>query len=452
MNKPAETALESLSETIRELCDLPRVTVLSEDDDVFEVEYGGETISVVKSDETCFIAEGGGAASGSGADLSMSLRQNVAINTGIFQDELAREFMEVMIFHELREREYKEAGLEDAHQRAVHDEILYIMAHLPHKQAEYFAFAKEYRESRAAKPEDDNEAAKPWARQFETHVNFREDGVDRLPKEIERQAREMEESAELRRKAMQVVLEKEEEEKKALKRMKEFLALNPDFFDSKSKQNIVMLPASPLSVMIEADHYTLSTTAPGLRAETCTEICTLLGKAESEGGMAEAWSNFSDSGLLALPTGTDPEIVRQVHDLLLKDIRECKKLTEKMKGLGFIVARTDQEGQYNPYFQVIGGKTNQYLNFSFEEVDGNYGTFLIVYKGDLPNKMRKTVEELGWQDGAISVKCEKDGDDEFNAILKFNLDNPDGALRSFEGLKQAVESMQSKVKRSKRKE
>jgi hypothetical protein len=52
-----------------------------------------------------------------------------------------------MIFHEIREREYKAVGFEDAHSRAINDEILYALKFLSaDMQKDYFQFASERRE------------------------------------------------------------------------------------------------------------------------------------------------------------------------------------------------------------------------------------------------------------------------------------------------------------------
>ncbi|MBI2105782.1 hypothetical protein HYT56_03015 [Candidatus Woesearchaeota archaeon] len=51
-----------------------------------------------------------------------------------------------MVFHELREIEYREADFDDAHERAVNDEILYVLKHLgENKLEDYLAFAENYR-------------------------------------------------------------------------------------------------------------------------------------------------------------------------------------------------------------------------------------------------------------------------------------------------------------------
>jgi hypothetical protein len=54
--------------------------------------------------------------------------------------------MEVIIFHEIRENFYREMNIENPHEQAVHDEILYAMKHLSiDQQQSYFVWAKNVR-------------------------------------------------------------------------------------------------------------------------------------------------------------------------------------------------------------------------------------------------------------------------------------------------------------------
>ena len=127
---------------------LERVQIKEVTDTHYKVRYGGEEVTIAKSTRSYFV-EGGGGSGGMG--LTLDLRQKLCLTMGgIFQDKNAPdEFKTVMIFHELREREYKRQEMEKAHQRAVHDEILYVLKYLPPELHEaYFKWADAYRNRR----------------------------------------------------------------------------------------------------------------------------------------------------------------------------------------------------------------------------------------------------------------------------------------------------------------
>lgn len=129
---------------LADLIDLPRVEIVREDESGYTIKFGDEEIEIIKSDETYFEA-GTQKSTVSGLSLKPALAFNIG---GIFHDkDVPKEFTEVMIFHEIREREYKEVGFEDAHYRAINDEILYALKYLSaDTQKTYFQFAKERRE------------------------------------------------------------------------------------------------------------------------------------------------------------------------------------------------------------------------------------------------------------------------------------------------------------------
>ena len=106
-------------------------------------------------------------ANGSATDPSVSqeirLEQILLPEAAIFQDEkVPQEFKEIMILHEIRESEYKNAGFEDGHERAMNDEVLYALKFLtPKQRAAYFEFAKEYRATQAKVPAVDLDEMRP---------------------------------------------------------------------------------------------------------------------------------------------------------------------------------------------------------------------------------------------------------------------------------------------------
>ena len=107
---------------ISDLINLDRVEILEETDDSFRVKYGNHAYQIAKSDKSAFLIP-----SAPTLGLEMKLEQQLVLDTGVFQDDSApEEFKEVMMFHELREMEYKDHGFEDGHDRAVNDELLYI--------------------------------------------------------------------------------------------------------------------------------------------------------------------------------------------------------------------------------------------------------------------------------------------------------------------------------------
>ncbi len=130
--------------------ELERVTIVRETDDSYLVKYNNETVEVAKDTESHWAAGegvGGSAVASNGMHLEQRLEQLLIPEHGFFQDEAAPDFAkEVMIFHEIRESEYAKAGFEDAHTRAVHDEMLYVLKYFtPEQQEEYWGFAERYR-------------------------------------------------------------------------------------------------------------------------------------------------------------------------------------------------------------------------------------------------------------------------------------------------------------------
>ena len=133
------------------LINLERVNILEEAKDFYRVQYNGQEYRIMKSDRTYF-------ANGSATDPSVSqeirLEQILLPEAAIIQDEkVPQEFKEVMMFHEIRESEYKNAGLQDAHERALNDEVLYALKFFTPKQRKaYVEFAKEYRDKQLEVP------------------------------------------------------------------------------------------------------------------------------------------------------------------------------------------------------------------------------------------------------------------------------------------------------------
>jgi len=78
----------------------------------------------------------------------MSLQQHLLVlETTITQDSDAPyEFILPMIFHEIREKEYADSGMNNPHERALNDEILFVLKNLkPEERDRYFKFAEDYR-------------------------------------------------------------------------------------------------------------------------------------------------------------------------------------------------------------------------------------------------------------------------------------------------------------------
>ena len=391
---------DSLSETIKELVNIPKVTVLSEDDDEFKVRYKGEVMSVVKSNETCFVSGGGGGSASIGQ--SLCLRQQLGIGRGIYHDEQAREFMDVMIFHELREREYKEAGVEDAHQHAVIDEILYVLAHLPEKQREYFEFAKEYREARAQQSDED-----------EKDTENNESADEESPEEIERRERELEERQreyvkEVALRQIEIENEKNALEELLNKKIDEFLAANPDFIADR-KEYTVALPGDvvPVKTEIKMESFSISSHLPGLKNATCNEIAALLKDDLDEAHIGKIWEKFSEWGKLELPGVISPEKVRLVHDLLQKDILECEKIMEEMKKYGFICPKPEWMPQFRHLNRIKDGNGG-HIMIEFEKHADQYGTTMSVHFDELKKKLKRSLSALGKRHRATEINLEDD--------------------------------------------
>lgn len=395
-----KTEPQTAEDVIGELADLPKVTLISEDKDEFIVEYKGEQISVEKNDETCFVS--GGAVEAVGMGLRCALQQGLGITDKIYQDDEAREFMDVMIFHEIREKEYKEAGFEDAHQRAVHDEILYIMVHLPEKQRAYFEFAKEYREARAQQPDED-----------EKDAENNESADEESPEEIESRERELEERRRewVKEEALrQIEIENENNllVKVLNKKIDVFLEANPDFIADR-KENTVALPGDgvPVKIEIKSHAFSLSSHLPGLKNATCNEITALLKDDLDEAEMCKIWEKFGDTGRLKLRGVISPEKVRQVHDLLQKDILECEKIMEEMKKCGFICPKPEWEPQFRHIERIKDGNGG-HIVIEFEKHADQYGTTMSVHFDDLKKKLKRSLSALGKKHQATEINLEDD--------------------------------------------
>lgn len=128
---------------LSDLIQLERVRIVEELDDAYKVKYGNDEYNIAKDSQSHW--NNGMATHSNGLELRQELR--LVPEHGIFQDEQApAEFKEVMMFHEIREREYSEAGFDDAHERAMNDEVLYILKFFEQeKQKAYLTFAAKYR-------------------------------------------------------------------------------------------------------------------------------------------------------------------------------------------------------------------------------------------------------------------------------------------------------------------
>ncbi|GEM_PF-5679234 len=117
--------------------------------DLYRVRYGSESYEVAKSSEFRWAGSYSSPSSG-GPELGQVTMQvqQLAPEHGVFGDpSVLPEYIEICIFHELREWQYANSGFEDAHERAVNDELLYTLKFFEEDTRQgYFHFAKRYRE------------------------------------------------------------------------------------------------------------------------------------------------------------------------------------------------------------------------------------------------------------------------------------------------------------------
>lgn len=175
-----------VQEILEDWIEFPRLKILDEDEESFTVEYDGKETKVNKAEMkhqgAAFYSGGGGAPS---MELRLQMQQVLQPMHGFFLDrDIPQEFREVLIFHELREAGY---GGEDAHQRAVHDEILYVMKHFPPElRKEYFEFAEKEREEKSPQrklnPEELLQLIETNGLQIWSH-NFEAFDEDKIPEE-----------------------------------------------------------------------------------------------------------------------------------------------------------------------------------------------------------------------------------------------------------------------------
>lgn len=138
-----------IREATETMVSLPRIRFLEEDEDTLEVEFGEQTYTIAKRGNVEFT---GGSSISNGTvtpRLALRLKQSIVlrVDLGILIDAgVPKEFWEPMIVHEIREMEYAEHGLADKHERALQDELLYVLKHFDlDLQTRYLQFAKEYR-------------------------------------------------------------------------------------------------------------------------------------------------------------------------------------------------------------------------------------------------------------------------------------------------------------------
>ncbi|MBI4146298.1 hypothetical protein HY489_03095 [Candidatus Woesearchaeota archaeon] len=147
----------SLDDILRNNILLDRVEILGESDEDFLVRHGDSQYRITKGAESGW--SGGIAVPGIAIGIATRTEPTITPHSGAFQDaSVPAEFREVMIFHELREREYVNHDFDpaEAHQRALNDEVLYVLKFFDLElQERYFEFAKQYRERKVeeVKPE-----------------------------------------------------------------------------------------------------------------------------------------------------------------------------------------------------------------------------------------------------------------------------------------------------------
>lgn len=129
-------------ETIAQLVEIPRVTDIQEDENYYQCTYNGNLYCFKKDTASTVEVP---ASSTDGPKMALTMRHT--LDAKFTQDQFAnREFFEVMMLHEIREVEYMEAGFPDTHQRAVHDEMLYVIKYLGKSRLKpYLEYAGKYR-------------------------------------------------------------------------------------------------------------------------------------------------------------------------------------------------------------------------------------------------------------------------------------------------------------------
>ncbi|MBI4281221.1 hypothetical protein HY625_00185 [Candidatus Uhrbacteria bacterium] len=169
MPSPEEEKTESKAPgDIRGMITLSRLQIEEEDKDGYHVVFEGKNFFIAKDPESSrFIFRRVNAAQQ--PSMQMEMRQEALLlpSTEIFQDASAPKlWKEVMMLHEIRESEYVAAGFKDAHERAMNDEVLYIVKHFsPKDQRAYRAFAEAYR-TRAKEKKEKPASYEDWKNAF----------------------------------------------------------------------------------------------------------------------------------------------------------------------------------------------------------------------------------------------------------------------------------------------
>jgi hypothetical protein len=148
-----------------------RVNIIDETDEFYLVKHAmtendsPELYNILKSSSTAYTMANSPPQNQS---MQLSLEPRIEYlqpDHEILQDKDApKEFIEVMIFHELREIRYRndaDCSRQQAHELTLHDEILYVARHLGLDMVvPFIAFAKEYRQKRKNMDKDDRDRKK----------------------------------------------------------------------------------------------------------------------------------------------------------------------------------------------------------------------------------------------------------------------------------------------------
>lgn len=121
---------------------LPPIKIVGEDEEGYNVLYDNAEVYIAKTDRSSF------SLSPVACSQTMGMQLSIIPEARITQDSNApKEFILAMMFHELREKEYLEAGFNNAHERALNDEFLFVLKNLdPSERERYFIFADNYRQ------------------------------------------------------------------------------------------------------------------------------------------------------------------------------------------------------------------------------------------------------------------------------------------------------------------
>jgi hypothetical protein len=140
-DKPKPSKSIRIMSGMKDIISFPRLEILKETDSSYLIKVGDKVFEIKKGKESFLDLTDISVVTGIG--VRQELRKALsAYSPTKRNNKTTQNYQEADIFHDIREDEYKDAGFMDAHRRAMHDLILYVLKHFqPGTQTAYLRYA-----------------------------------------------------------------------------------------------------------------------------------------------------------------------------------------------------------------------------------------------------------------------------------------------------------------------